>query len=535
MFNIKRLKPFIAQILLISLFIITVATNISAMRRIILNTIESDLIPLEAKTLEATTNYFINMKLKEATLISNSRDLTRWRTSTKTPQDFKSLSEQLKSTKDFIRLDYADANSEIVYQFEGTAVQMEKSNPRDNWYYSLLNRNSNYSVEIFHDSLNNQMITYINIKVYDNESLEGILGVGFEYQELFTFLRETSSQSVSFYLIDKEGNIKFHPDQSLITDGNIYNWTGVESREDKNLNKKNKIIMQEYISSLDLSLIVEFDKKAMVKKLLPLFFNRSLIFILLAFITISILLFANNRYRRDIAKSREALSKELETKNMFFHLLTHNVKNALNMILNSGYTLFEEKKDPQTQELSRSIITSTQYINELISNILSTSIIDEGKYSAFNQELSVSEFTENLREFFKQKLEKKHQTLEIFSELETITTDKAIFKQIIFNLTDNAIKYSPANSNIAIKFLEKGKDIAVQICDGGPGFSKEDATSIYKKFARLSARPTDGEKSIGLGLYIAKKLCDVINAKLELIETSEKGSTFEIKVPKKNI
>ncbi|QCK13576.1 sensor histidine kinase [Mangrovivirga cuniculi] len=115
-----------------------------------------------------------------------------------------------------------------------------------------------------------------------------------------------------------------------------------------------------------------------------------------------------------------------------------------------------------------------------------------------------------------------------------IKSDNVMINRIIDNILSNAIKYSPKSSSVNI-VMEDDKDyLILKIKDSGPGFSEEDKKNMFKKYKKLSAKPTGGESSFGLGLSIVKKLCDDLSIEISVSNNSEKaGATFKLKIPRK--
>ena len=101
------------------------------------------------------------------------------------------------------------------------------------------------------------------------------------------------------------------------------------------------------------------------------------------------------------------------------------------------------------------------------------------------------------------------------------------------NLISNAIKFSPAASTVYIraKPIEEGWRLEVQ--DQGPGLSDEDKQRLFQHFARLSARPTGGEQSTGLGLAITRRIVEAHGGTIGVNSTPGKGATFWVKLPLK--
>ncbi len=99
-------------------------------------------------------------------------------------------------------------------------------------------------------------------------------------------------------------------------------------------------------------------------------------------------------------------------------------------------------------------------------------------------------------------------------------------RQILENLLENGVKFCPKGSEVKIfSRITEGNLIEVTVADNGPGFTGADRERIFQRYSRLSARPSGGEPSTGLGLYIVKSLTEEMSGSIRLMET-EKGATF---------
>ena len=111
-----------------------------------------------------------------------------------------------------------------------------------------------------------------------------------------------------------------------------------------------------------------------------------------------------------------------------------------------------------------------------------------------------------------------------------ITTNKDLLSRILDNLLTNAIKFCAKGKTIDFSIWQENEIIKFAIKDEGPGISDEDQKKMYKKFQKLSARPTGGESSNGLGLSIVKVLVDKLDGNIEVNSQLGKGSEFIIKL-----
>jgi signal transduction histidine kinase len=115
-----------------------------------------------------------------------------------------------------------------------------------------------------------------------------------------------------------------------------------------------------------------------------------------------------------------------------------------------------------------------------------------------------------------------------------LNTDKLYLTRVIDNLLSNALKFSSPGSTVFVDLHDSEEFASIVIRDQGPGISANDQKKLFQRYQRLSARPTDGESSTGLGLYIVKTIIDRMEGELTYESEEGKGTTFAIRL-KKNL
>jgi signal transduction histidine kinase len=138
--------------------------------------------------------------------------------------------------------------------------------------------------------------------------------------------------------------------------------------------------------------------------------------------------------------------------------------------------------------------------------------------------------THRMNTFMQTALE-KNVNIDLRAEEVSVTTDKGYLARILDNLISNAIKFSPPDTRVALMATRVNGYAKLSIKDQGLGFSEADRKDLFKKFKKLSARPTAGESSNGLGLAIVKILVDRLGGQIELVSSPGKGSEFIITIP----
>ena len=106
-----------------------------------------------------------------------------------------------------------------------------------------------------------------------------------------------------------------------------------------------------------------------------------------------------------------------------------------------------------------------------------------------------------------------------------------VIEQVAENLLTNAIKFTPAGGTIRLSVRDKGDHGVFEVADDGPGFQAGDYPKLFRRYARMSARPTAGEPSTGLGLSIAKRLVDQEGGSIELLSKPGESAVFRTSFP----
>jgi signal transduction histidine kinase len=129
--------------------------------------------------------------------------------------------------------------------------------------------------------------------------------------------------------------------------------------------------------------------------------------------------------------------------------------------------------------------------------------------------------------------EKKNQTLQLIAPAHQMwSCDPDRLREAVDNLISNAIKYSPVGGNIEMTMSAADDNILIRVADEGAGLSEEDVSRLFGRFQRLSARPTGGESSTGLGLSIVKRIIELHGGRVGAQSPGPgRGTTFTIRLP----
>ncbi len=247
----------------------------------------------------------------------------------------------------------------------------------------------------------------------------------------------------------------------------------------------------------------------------------------------------NKELQEKVAKlqSKKGELEDLQTqKDDLFAMIIHDIKNPAALIkslveLLRSYDLTATEQ----QEVMEDIFATTNkivFLSQEVSRILAL----EGSKLVLDMEpVSINEIVKDIAHTNSARARDK--SIELLVELEENLPDAEVdpqkIEEVLDNLISNAIKFSNPKSKVMIKTQKDNGVIVVGVSDNGPGLSENDVKKAFKRGSKLTARPTAGEPSSGLGLWIVKKLIEAHKGKVWVRSKLEKGSTFYFLVPMK--
>lgn len=240
---------------------------------------------------------------------------------------------------------------------------------------------------------------------------------------------------------------------------------------------------------------------------------------------------------KQLEKKNNELKELNEDKNHFIGILAHDIRSPLTGI--QGFAqLLKSSRDQLTtdqKDYVDTILQCNKQISDMVNQILDLNAIEARKVKMHTQKVDLAEVLIKLIGRYKDEASKKDIS---FSPLAGDTTDTYAdvdpnyINQVLENLISNAVKYSPKNKRIFANIFDKGDKVIIEVKDEGPGISKEDQSKLFGKFQKLTAKPTGGEDSTGLGLSIVKRYVEAMNGKVWCESEEGKGSSFFIEFPK---
>lgn len=235
----------------------------------------------------------------------------------------------------------------------------------------------------------------------------------------------------------------------------------------------------------------------------------------------------------------QQLDFKREMKNAFkhqhqiLHITAHDLKNPISVMPLLADMIHLNKANPKAiEDIAKQLKSAGKRMNRIVNGLLETAREETGRVQLRLKPLDLVPIVKKVIRSNKPMARSKNQILKTFLPEEgMVFGDPLKLTEILDNLVNNAIKYSPPGKKIHVKLEEDQDTITICVKDFGPGLTGDDKKNLFRKFTSLSAQPTGGETSTGLGLSIVKQLVDAHRGKIYATSDGKgKGSTFKVEL-----
>ncbi len=224
-------------------------------------------------------------------------------------------------------------------------------------------------------------------------------------------------------------------------------------------------------------------------------------------------------------------------KNEILGTVAHDLKNPLGVILGRTEMLTEliaadSSRDSVASQIDH-IRDATKRLTSMVDHLISDAMADAFDITIRRETVDIAALVGEVADANQPLAVNKQQLITVSARPNlTATCDSDRIREAIDNLISNAIKYSPIGGKISVQVGQEGNKTAIRIADEGAGLSPEDLGRLFGRFQRLSAKPTAGESSTGLGLSIVKRIIDMHGGEVTADSAGPgQGSTFTITLP----
>ncbi len=251
-----------------------------------------------------------------------------------------------------------------------------------------------------------------------------------------------------------------------------------------------------------------------------------------------------------LQEKNELLEDLNREKNEFLGIAAHDLKNPLAAIQISASLIaqyFERMTKEDIIERSNSIMLLAKRMSAIIMNLLDLNALESGKLNLTSALFNIAKLTQDFVDEYRERAAAKQIEMKFYATAPEMTAfaDVSAMTEVLDNLISNAVKYSPPGKTVWVSVLneqeargnEQGAGLKPGTCclilvkDEGPGLNDDDKKQLFGKFARLSAKPTAGEHSTGLGLSIVKKIVEAMHGRVWCESELGQGATFVVELP----
>jgi PAS domain S-box-containing protein len=219
----------------------------------------------------------------------------------------------------------------------------------------------------------------------------------------------------------------------------------------------------------------------------------------------------------------------------FVATASHELRTPLAAVLGAVKTLRREDvtfEPEQREELMDMIDREAERLSGIVAQILLTGQLDAGRLPLQVDRFDPVALTQDVVDSAELHLPNGIELrVEAPEDIPPVAGDANQLRQVISNLVDNAIKYSPQGGDVELRLNQNGQFARIEVVDAGLGIPRDEHERIFEKFYRLDPALTRGVNGTGLGLYISKELVERMNGRISVDSEPGRGSTFVVEVP----
>jgi signal transduction histidine kinase len=216
----------------------------------------------------------------------------------------------------------------------------------------------------------------------------------------------------------------------------------------------------------------------------------------------------------------------------FVSLVSHELRSPMAAVIGSARTLQERWRElsPEQRESFLALIEhETKRLNELVSDVLDTSRIEAGSFTYSFADVDLGELVQESAAAAESGQDEVRITSKVHRPLPLVRGDRERLRQVLTNLLDNAVKYSPSGGEVEVDALAENGRINVEVRDRGPGVAPEHHAFIFEKFGRVSGE--QAKPGTGLGLFIARSIAEAHGGSLVVHSRPGNGAIFTLALP----
>jgi signal transduction histidine kinase len=218
----------------------------------------------------------------------------------------------------------------------------------------------------------------------------------------------------------------------------------------------------------------------------------------------------------------------------FVSVVSHELRAPMASVVGSAQTLRQRWRElnPDQRESFLALISSeTERLAALVADVLDTSRIDAGTFTYRFADVDLGALVRDSVAGLSLTQEEVSVVADVHGELPSVRGDRDRLQQVLTNLLDNAVKFSPAGEEVRVSAFQQDSRVRIEVCDRGPGVPPDQQRVIFEKFGRGKIAGSPGTPGTGLGLYIARSIVEAHGGMLEVSSGPDAGATFTLSLP----
>ena len=223
-----------------------------------------------------------------------------------------------------------------------------------------------------------------------------------------------------------------------------------------------------------------------------------------------------------------------QLKDDFIGLVSHELRSPMTVItgaLSIALTESERLSPAEIRELLEDAAAEADLLSNLLTNLLELSRIQADRLFLHAEPVSVRKVAQSVIDSVR-RWSKSHQiVLKLPRDLPLVNADELRLERVLYNLVENAIKYSPAGSKVQVFAKADKEHLLIGVKDQGRGISHDEQTKLFKSFQRVGDSREERVKGVGLGLLVCRRLVEAHGGKIWVESETGKGSTFFFTLP----
>lgn len=232
-------------------------------------------------------------------------------------------------------------------------------------------------------------------------------------------------------------------------------------------------------------------------------------------------------------KAMAELEKANELRQRMLRIASHDLKNPLNNLgLILGFIEQQVAGNGEAQDMIELGRESLNSMYAIIQEFLDLEVVQGSDICIDLLPIDLDFAVAEVIVQFQNACDAKQIKIEMDYSDTTVIADRRRLTQVLSNLISNAVKYSPSGSNVQIYTRTDANDVTLHVIDQGTGIPVAEQCKLFQPFGQTSVKPTAGEQSTGLGLWIVKQMMDAQGGEVGLSNSQEGGADFWIRLPK---